>query len=148
MKTTFLPPIPDLSELTTGDRAEAVERLLGLCHEQREQLALQAEQIQQLKDEIALLKGEKGRPQLKPSSLTKPPPNPVEGAEEPPRKRGKPVRKKTAELVIHQEQVIAPQLPLPTGTQFKGYEDYVVQELVVELNNTRYRRACYRGPEG
>jgi len=43
MKTTFLPLIPDLSELPTVDRAEAVERLLALCHEQREQLALQAE---------------------------------------------------------------------------------------------------------
>jgi len=156
MRTVALLPIPSLTDLPEAERTATVELLLSICHqqqerlvEQAEQLSLQLEQIQQLKDEIAVLKGEKGRPEIKPSGLTNPSPDPaLEGDEQSPRKRGKPVRKKTAELEIHQEQVLQPQAPLPAGTQFKGYEDYVVQELVVELKNTRYRRACYRGPEG
>ena len=149
MKTVVLLPIPQRAELPLGDQTETVDRLLALCHEQREQLTLQAEQIQQLKDEIAVLKGEKPRPTIKPSGLNKSPPDrSTEGDEKPPRKRGKPSRKKTENLEIHQEQVIEPEVPLPPGTEFKGYEDYVVQELVVELKNTRYRRACYVGSDG
>ena len=149
MKTVALLPIPPLAELPHGDQTEAVNQLLALCHEQREQLTLQAEQIQQLKDEIAVLKGEKPRPTIKPSGLNKSPPDrSPEGDKKPARKRGKPSRKKTEDLEIHQEQVIEPEEPLPLGAKFKGYEDYVVQEIVVELKNTRYRRACYVGSDG
>lgn len=156
MNPVALPSLPSLDDIPEAERTATVKLLLSICHqqqellvEQAEQLALQAEQIQQLKDEIARLKGEKGRPTIKPSGLNNPPPSPPnEGDEKPARKRGKPVRKKTAELAIHHEQVIEPQDPLPAGAQFKGYEDYVVQELVVELKNTRYRRAYYVGSDG
>ena len=156
MKPVTLPPLPTLAEIPEAERTATVTLLLSICQqqqkqlaEQAEQLALQSEQIQRLKDEIAVLKGEKPRPKLKPSGLNSPPPeSATEGEDKPPRQRGKPVRKKTQELAIHQEQRIEPEEPLPAGAQFKGYEDFVVQELVVELKNTRYRRACYAGPAG
>jgi len=156
MKTVTPLPLPSLPDIPETERTATVRLVLSLCQQQQarlaaqaEQLALQAEQIQQLKDEIAVLKGEKGRPKLKPSGLNTPPPDSAtEDQEKPSRQRGKPRRQKTAELTIHQEQIIEPEESLPPGAQFKGYEDFVVQELVVELNNTRYRRACYVGPAG
>lgn len=77
--------IPQLSDFSEEERSPALKLLLGICHSQHElivslenklevqseQLALQSEQIQLLKDEISVLKGEKGRPAIKPSSLTK-----------------------------------------------------------------------------
>ncbi|MDY6894103.1 MAG: hypothetical protein SVO01_01605, partial [Thermotogota bacterium] len=57
------PNIPD-EELTP-----AVRKLFECCTAQKEQLQLQKELIQGLKDEIARLKGEKPKPPIKPSSL-------------------------------------------------------------------------------
>jgi hypothetical protein len=40
-------------------------------------------------------------------------------------------RSKTASLIIHEEQVIAPAEPVPEGSRFKGYRDVVVQDRVI-----------------
>src|ERR1700682_6226565 len=37
---------------------------------------------------------------------------------------------------------------LPVGATFKGYEAYVVQELIIKKENTRYLRARYELPGG
>jgi DNA-binding protein H-NS len=129
MKTVTVEQIPELGDLPEGERTVTVKLLLGICHRQQaqlqlqaEQLALQGEQIQQLKDEIAILKGEKARPKIKPSRLHKD----AKGAEsqgDPKKKkrRGKPNRKKTEDLEIHEEQILQPE-QLPAGSTFKDYE--------------------------
>jgi len=33
---------------------------------------------------------------------------------------------------------------LPADAKFEGYRDFVVQHIVMEPRNTRYRRAVYR----
>lgn len=158
--------IPELEDFPVEERSSAVKILLRICHDQhrriaeqglriqeqaqqiqllREQNALQAEQIARLKDEIAILKGEKGRPNIKPSGLNK-----DEGGSEGGRGqkiRGKPRCKKTHKLKIHHERVIEP-ASLPPGSRFKGYERFVVQDMVIGLSNTRYLRARYETPGG
>lgn len=163
--------LPELSDFPPEQRNAAVVVLLGICHRQQleivalrhqvrnqaeqirlqaerlqlqsEQIALQAEQIQMLKDEIAILKGEKGRPNIKPSSLNKD----VSGEGGGQKNRGKPNCKKTHKLKIQHERVIEPK-DIPPGSKFKGYEIYVVQDIEINLNNTRYLRARYETPEG
>jgi hypothetical protein len=156
MKTALLEPVPKLSDIPEGDRTATVELLLGICHRQRaqlevqaEQLALQAEQIQQLKDEIAILKGEKARPKIKPSNLNKDAKGDggEGGSKKKKKRRGKPMRKKTEELEIHDEQVLQPET-IPPGSTFKDYETYVVQEIEITVKNTKYLRARYQTPEG
>ena len=139
MKTADRVPIPQLSDFPEAERTATVKELLQLCQQQQEQLALQVEQIQQLKDEIAILKGEKARPKIKPSSLTKDPPDGSgEAGDEPQgRRRGKPSRQKTQTLKIHDERIIPPPV-IPLGLIFKGYEAYVVQELEITLKTTKY----------
>ncbi len=105
---------------------------------------LQHEQIQQLKDEIARLEGLKARPQIAPAALEtphKPPPEP--GAKRP----GSAKRSKTAQLTITQEIVVL--LPdVPPEAVFKGYEDFVVQDLDLKPRIIRYRREHWLTPDG
>ncbi len=156
MKPINLTPIPALGDVPEPERNATVKWLLPLCHQQQgqlttqaEQLALQSEQMGLLKDEIAVLKGEKARPDIKPSSVNSEAPGasgsgPVKKKR---RGRGKPSRKKTQDLTIHDEQVIEPEV-IPPGSVFKGYKSYVVQELEITLKNIKYQRARYLSPTG
>ncbi len=156
MKSVVLTPIPELGDVPEQERNATVKWLLLLCHQQQaqlaaqaEQLALPSEQIGQLKDEIAGLKGEKARPEIKPSSLNADLPG-KSGSTKGKKKRrgrGKPRRKKTQTLAIHDENVIQPET-IPPGSVFKGYQTYVVQELEITLKNTKYLRARYLSPTG
>ena len=127
------------------------------------QLVLQRDEcIQELKDEIARLKGEKQKPNLKPSRLEakekESPPSADEASEtsgentsdsQKKKKRpGSAKRKKTLELAIHEIKVIEPLQEIPTGSEFKGYQDYTVQELLIRPHNIRYRLACWKTPTG
>ena len=127
------------------------------------QLVLQRDEcIQELKDEIARLKGEKEKPKIKPSRLEqeKKDPQPHEeeaqqassednpNAEKKKKRAGSAKRKKTRELPIHEIKIIEPLPEIPTGSEFKGYQDYTVQELLIRPHNIRYRVACWKTPTG
>lgn len=126
-----------LPEIPEGENTPFVRQLVEIIY-------LQHEQIQQLKDEIARLKGLKARPQIAPSALEtphQPPPEP--GAKRP----GSAKRSKTAQLTITQEIVVL--LPdVPPEAVFKGYEDFVVQDLDLKPRVIRYRREHWLTPDG
>jgi hypothetical protein len=104
-----------------------------------------------LKDEVAILKGEKKRPVFKPSRMNeeagKADPSQEKGPK-PPRRAGSAKRSKTAQLEIHYDKIIQPTEPVPPGSRFKGYRDYTVQEIVIMPVNTRYRLARWQTPDG
>lgn len=109
-------------------------------------IKLQLEEIRKLKDEIARLKGEKGKPRIKPSTLEKPDRAPKN--EQPDKKRpGSAKRRKTETLDIHREEIIKPET-VPPGSTFKGYRDYTVQDVIIEPLNTLYRLECRQTPDG
>src|SRR3981189_1418578 len=103
----------------------------------------QHEQELHLKDEVAVLKGEKKRPKFKPSRMHEEAGNACapdrQQQTKPARRRGKPSRSKTAQLKIDCEEIIEPAGRIPRGSRFKGYRDFVVQDLVIGSRNTRYR---------
>jgi len=131
-----LPQIPQRCDLPADQVTPLVLTLLEICHHQQEQ-------IQQLRDEVARLKGEKPKPKVNPSRL--------EGARRDQNKGARPKtrhkRRKTHQLTIHQSICIAPE-SVPQGSRFKGYEDYTVQDLRIELHNTRFRLERWRTPSG
>src|SRR5215470_4589014 len=132
-----------LPEIRPEERTPLVESLLTLLRQVLDRVGELETANQQLRDENALLKGQKPRPQLSPSILQRPAPT----APPPPRRRGKPTRPRNSELTIHREVPLHPAC-LPEGAIFKGYEAYVVQDLVIHSDNTRYLRARYDLPEG
>src|SRR6266511_2582132 len=126
--------LPDIPE---HERSPLVLLLLDLLQQQQSRIA-------QLEDEIARLKGLQPRPDLRPSTLETPPPQP----RSPDAKRpGSDKRSKNAHLTIHREVVVALPDPPPDAT-FKGYEDYVVQELVIASQAIRYRRERWQTADG
>jgi hypothetical protein len=140
--------LPDISE---EERTPLVETLLGIIERLARKVQLQEEEIQRLKDEVAEAKGEKKRPKFKPSKLDqkagkeKEEEEPRSAEAEPPRPRK---RAKTAELTIHEDKVIQPEEPIPAGSRFKGYRDFVVQDLLIRPHTIRYRLARWQTAEG
>ena len=135
----------ELPDIPATERTPLVETLLAIIRVQQDRIQQLETTVQQARDEIALLKGQKPRPQIQPSILetTKTKTPPPEGGKRP----GSAKRPKTAELTIHREVPRHPE-GLPPGATFRGYEAYVVQELLVHNENTRYLRARYDLPGG
>jgi|SRR5579884_70305 len=135
----------ELPEIGPEERTPLVESLLAIIRVQQDRIQQLEVTVQECRDEIALLKGQKPRPDIQPSRLeaTRPKPVAAEGSKRP----GSAKRPKTAELHIHHEVPLHPQ-ELPPGAAFRGYEPYVVQELLIRNENTRYLRARYDLPEG
>ena len=136
--------IPDIPEEA---RTPLVKGLVDVMEQLVQKVRPQEEKIAQLEDEIAVLKGEKKRPRFKPSQLDKQAGR-EEGALREGKRPGSEKRSKTASLVIHEEQVIAPTEAVPEGSRFKGYREVVVQDLVIRAHNTRYRLERWETPEG
>jgi hypothetical protein len=97
-----------------------------------------------LREEIARLKGLKGRPAIKPSQpsgmeeATSPKPSSAKGKRR--RGRGRQTRVAVEDRVL--------KVPVPVGSRFKGYEFYVVQDLEIRPRAIRYRRERWLTPEG
>lgn len=133
--------IPKMADIPEDQRTPLVIGLVEL-------IDLQREQIQQLRDEIARLKGEKPKPDIKPSTKLGKSMETHQKESNPEGKRpGSEKRSKTRELEIHETKVVAPDT-VPEGSRFKGYQDWVVQDLVIHAHNTRYRVEQWQTPEG
>ncbi len=126
------------STIPEDEKTPLVLQLLAVIEQQ-------AEQIQQLKDEIARLKNHPPRPDIKPSSLEKKKKRESRSSR---RKRpGSKKRSKTAELKIHKTRPIEPK-KIPAGSEFRYYQDFVVQDIIIEPHNTRFRLKVYQTPDG
>src|SRR3954454_20732885 len=127
-------PLPDIPE---SECTPLVRQLLDVIGH------LQT-QIQELEDEILRLKGLKTRPIIAPSPMETPPRPPREPGQKRP---GSAKRLKTAQLIVTDE-VVVPLADKPPGSIFKGYEDFVVQDLIISPKVIRYRRERWRAPDG
>lgn len=101
-------------------------------------------EIQQLKDEISDLKKHHKRPKISPSTLGKgkKPPGSSKG-----KRPGSAKKKKTAKLAIH-KKVRIPPASIPSGAEFKGFHDYVVQGIKIEPYNICYSLERWKTPDG
>ena len=127
---------PDLDALPLTDLKALLMVSLG-------QIAEQQRMIVALREEIARLKGGPGRPTIKPSGMEK-------GTQpKAPAGKGKRLRgggPKTARRVIHENRIV--KATVPAGSRFKGYEDFVVQDLVLRPHTIRYRRERWLTADG
>jgi Transposase IS66 family len=139
----------ELPEIGPDERTPLVETLLGLLRQLMDRVAELERLHQELRDENARLKGQKERPDIKPSTLEKPekPADAAGPGTGKGRRRGKPTGPRTQELVIHETTKVEPP-DLPPGATFRQFESLVIQDLKLETWNTKYERARYDLPGG
>ena len=126
------PSLP--SELSRSDLERLVVDLMG-------RIGSLEQAVREQRFEIARLKGLKGPPDIKPSGMDK-------GTE--PAKPGlrdkRPGRGKVRPRVGVKDHVL--KATVPEGSRFKGYETYLVQDLVPSVRATRYLRERWVTPDG
>lgn len=133
-----MPKLPNFSE---EELTPNVIQLLEVSHYQREL-------IQALRDEIAQLKGNKAKPKIRPSNMDKNAEKGKCGNSSKDKKRsGSDKRKKTKDIKIHKTEIIEAE-NIPTGSEFKGYKDFVVQDIAINSHNTLYRMKRWQIPSG
>ena len=138
IKKIKIPEIPE-EEITPP-----IRELLNVISQCVEIINMQAEEIQRLKDEIARLKGGTPKPPIKPSTLEKGKKLSDGGKR---KQKGFRKRRKTKDLEIHETEILKPE-NLPEGSKFMEYQDYIVQDIRIEIHNTLYRRCRYKLPTG
>ena len=97
--------------------------------------------VTEQREEIARLKGLKGRPNIKPSGMDKGTTPPKLAKDDKRRGRGKVTPRVTVE-----EKVI--ETEIPPGSRFKGYVPFLVQDLVISATATCYQRERWVTPDG
>ncbi len=129
-----VPPPPALSALSRPELEALLVELFG-------EVAALKQVVAEQREEIARLKGLKGRPIIKPSGMDKGTEPPKPGKPEQRRRRGK-----VTPRVSIDEKVI--EAEVPPGSRFKGYEPFLVQDLVITVRATCYQRARWVTPDG
>jgi hypothetical protein len=129
-----MPPPANLSGLSRAELEARFVELLGDVSELKQMVAAQC-------DEIARLKGLKGRPSIKPSGMENATEPKAGGKRAKRRGRGKVTPRVTPET----EEL---RVSVPQGSKFKGYALYHVQDLVLSARVVCYRRERWLTPEG
>jgi hypothetical protein len=129
------PKTPDIPE---NERTPLVVHLL-------EVVRYQSELIQRLRDEIAILKGDKPKPNIKPSGMEKGEKKKTGSSSG--KRPGSVKRSKTKELKIH-EVILLLTEHIPEGSTFKGYKEFAVQGMIIKPHNILYRMQRWERPDG
>ena len=133
----------DPNKFEDPDVRQVVRALLNLVEAQAEQIHLLKEQVQLLRDEIARLKGQQGKPDVKPNKPA------VDHSSEAQRRMPTVWQKKPKRDLIEVTRTCDVPLDLsalPADVEFKGYEEFTVQDLKIVPDNIRFRRAKFYSP--
>jgi hypothetical protein len=138
----------DLSGIHEQNARTLVEMLLNQIEELSADLRQSRITIQQLRDEINLLKGEQGKPDIK---ANVPPPAGAKSDHSSEKERRKPrerhKKSKKASIVINREDVATVNREvLPADAIFKGHRDVVIQDISLRTDNVLFHKEVYYSP--
>ena len=138
----YIQPSSHQLEERVSELSLLVVRLTQQVAEQTEVISSLRSDNQLLRDEIARLKGQKGKPTIKPSHLAKEPKGSAKG---------------TGEKISHErrggkklkiDEIRTLKVKAPKGSRFLGYVNYDVQDLVITPRTVRYRRERWQLADG
>lgn len=133
----------DLNAIQDENARELIRQLLNLVEKLTEDVRDLQVENQRLRDEVNRLKGEQGKPKVK-GNTPKPPPTDHSSENERHKSRQRHKNNKNAKIQIDREQVVDldPSV-LPKDAKFKGYEDVVVQDILLRTDNILFHKRKY-----
>lgn len=133
----------ELNAIKDENARELIRQLLNLVEKLSADLRDAQVENQRLRDEINRLKGEQGKPKIK-GNTPKPPPTDHSSENERHQSRQRHKKSKKVEIQIDREQVVeVDPTVLPKDAKFKGYEDVVVQDILLQTDNIRFYKQKY-----
>ncbi|MEE4255260.1 MAG: transposase [Desulfuromusa sp.] len=133
----------DLNAIQDENARELIRQLLNLVEKLSADLRDAQVENQRLRDEVNRLKGEQGKPKIK-GNTPKPPPTNHSSENERRQSRHRHKKSKKAEIQIDREQVVEVDATiLPKDARFKGYEDVVVQDILLRTDNILFHKQKY-----
>ena len=136
--------LEELKSLLVQALEEIARQKVELADQREANARLKAENAE-LRQEIARLKGLKGRPKIKPSGMDKAT-DPAADTAKGQRRIGR--RGATRTKVTIDETTIIKAENMPAGARFKGYEEFLVQDLIIKTRTTLYRRERWQTADG
>lgn len=133
----------DPNQIKDLERArEAIGMLLNLVEELKRENDSLREAVQQLRDENNRLKGEQGKPKIKPGKKAGGSDHSSEKERHQPKKRRR--RRKVNRIQVDREEKLeVERSQLPADAEFKGYEAVIIQDLVIQTDNVRFLKEKY-----
>ena len=133
----------ELNAIQDENARELIRQLANLVEKLSADLRDAQVEIQRLRDENNRLKGEQGKPKIKGNTQKSPPTNhSSESERHQSRQRHK--RSKKAEIQIDREQVVeVDPAVLPKDAKLKGYENVMVQDILLQTDNIRFYKQKY-----
>jgi hypothetical protein len=132
-------------EILDEDISNAINLLFQLVEESHVEIEKLKTENQKLRDEINLLKGEQGKPDI-PSSKKKPKGDISSENERKKQEPPKPKKSKTKKdkIKIDRTEICrVNKADLPDDAEFKGYQDLVVQGIIIKTDNVEYKKEVY-----
>jgi regulator of replication initiation timing len=136
----------DPKEIADNAVRQTVELLLNLIEQLNSKVKDLEEENQKLLSENNRLKGEQGKPDIKPNLKGLKKNHSSEKERKTPSSHSK--SSKNANLKIDRSEILEyPPSELPQDAQFKGYEEVIVQDILLKTDNVLFRKQKYYSPQ-
>jgi len=137
----------DTKEIADESMRRTVEILLNLIEQQQIEIKELREENQKLRDENNRLKGEEGKPDIKANKNIgfK---NDHSSEQERNAATEHHTRSKNETIKIDREEIVTyPKEKLPVDAEFKGYEEVIIQDILLTTDNVLFRKQKYYSPQ-
>jgi hypothetical protein len=133
----------DLNAIQDENARQLVRKLLNLIEQLSADLREAQVEIQRLRDEVNHLKGEQGKPNVK-ANTPKLPASDHSSEKERHKSRERHKRSKKVVIKVDREQVVKVERDvLPADAKFQGYEEVVIQDILLKTDNVRFHKEKY-----